>query len=193
MENLVDLFSSFKEAITFLGRSSYVTLSLIHLTISELKSDFLTYIASTNLLLKVVDLTNSTTILDEEEESSFEELNDEIDEIIDPITHCRIKISQPMVTEGVINRIKSIISQALNKYQNILSDIGLKAIYLDPRFKNLAFVIQEEKIRIEEIFHDELKELSLIISPLPDIDISNNNNKRDFNDKYNQFYNLYIN
>jgi len=116
MENLVDLFSSFKEAITFLGRSSYVTLSLIHLTISELKSDFLTYIASTNLLLKVVDLTNSTTILDEEEESSFEELNDEIDEIIDPITHCRIKISQPMVTEGVINRIKSIISQALNKY-----------------------------------------------------------------------------
>ena len=85
MENLVDLFSLFKEAITFLKGSSYVTLSLIYLTISELKSDFLTCIASTNLPSKVVDLTNSTTILDDDEESFFEELDDEIDEIVDPI------------------------------------------------------------------------------------------------------------
>ncbi len=59
----------------------------MHPTISELKSDFLIYITSTNLPSKVVDLTNSTTILDEKKESSFEELNDEIDKIVDPIIY----------------------------------------------------------------------------------------------------------
>ena len=103
MKNLIDLLSLFEEATTFLRGSYYVTFSLIYSIISKLKSDFLTCIASTNLPSKVVDLTNFKTILDEKEESSFEELNDEIDEIVDLITYYQIKISQPMITKGVIN------------------------------------------------------------------------------------------
>ncbi|CAG8685889.1 17526_t:CDS:1, partial [Funneliformis caledonium] len=51
-----------------------------------------------------------------EEKDYFEELDKNIDEIINPIIHHRININQPISTEGIINQIKSIISQALNKY-----------------------------------------------------------------------------
>ena len=145
MEKLVDLLSLFEEATTFLGGSNYVTLSLMHPTISELKSEFLAQITSTNS--EVVDFTNSTTILDieDDEEGVFfeEEVENDIDEIIDPVTHGKIKINQPMVTNGIIDRIKNIILQALNKYWDVPSDIGLKAAYLDPRFKDLLFISQE--------------------------------------------------
>ena len=65
MEKLVDLLSLFEEATTFLGGSNYVTLSLMHPTISELKSEFLAQMTLTNS--EVVDFTNSTTILDIED------------------------------------------------------------------------------------------------------------------------------
>ena len=158
MEKLVDLLSLFEEATTFLGGSNYVTLSLMHPTISELKSEFLAQMTSTNS--EVIDFTNSTTILDIEEDDDEvffeEEVENDIDEIIDPVTHGKIKINQPMVTNGVIDRIKNIILQALNKYWDVPSDIGLKAAYLDPRFKDLLFISQEEKIRIEQILREEL-------------------------------------
>jgi hypothetical protein len=90
-----------------------------------------------------------------------------------------------MVTNGVIDRIKNIILQALNKYWDVPSDIGLKAAYLDPRFKDLLFISQEEKIRIEQILREELQ----LLFPTS-ININNNesgnreNISRNINGKY---------
>src|SRR4051812_16734885 len=104
MNGLLWKNSLFEEATTFLEGSNYVTLSLMYPTISVLKSEFLTQITSTNS--EDVDFTNSTTILDiedEEEEVCFEEeVENDIDEIIDSVTHGKIKINQPMVTNGII-------------------------------------------------------------------------------------------
>ncbi|CAI2193314.1 4593_t:CDS:2, partial [Funneliformis geosporum] len=95
-------------------------------------------------VLEVVDFTNEVTILDDDEE--FEQLeNNDNDEVIDPTTKQRIKISQPMPTNGKIEQIKDIISQALNKYWSIQSDIALKAAFLDPRFKHLSFARDEKE------------------------------------------------
>src|SRR2546423_10146327 len=186
MEKLVDLLSLFEEATTFLRGSNYVTLSLMHPTISELKSEFLTQITSINS--EDVDFTNSTTILDieDEEEVCFEEeVENDIDEIIDPVTHGKIKINQPMVTNGIIDRIKNIILQALNKYWDVPSDIGFKAAYLDPRFKDLLFTSQEEKIRIEQILREELQLLFPTIININNNESGNRENiSRNINGKY---------
>jgi hypothetical protein len=173
MENLVDLLSILEEATTILGGSNYVTLSLMYPTISELKNHF----SSNNNNTENIDLTNNTTIFDneEEEEDYFEESDNNTDEIVNPITHHRININQPMSTEGIINQVKSIISQALDKYWDVPSEIGLKAAYLDPRFKNLLFTTREEKLKIEEILHNELQEM-IELSSLTTLPVSPNEN-----------------
>ena len=110
MESLVNLLALFEEATTFLSGSNYITLSLIYPMIFELKKAF-----DNQSSLEVVDFTNEVIILDNNEESEQLEDNDN-DEVIDPTTKCHIKISQPMPTNGKIEQIKDIISQALNKY-----------------------------------------------------------------------------
>ena len=83
-----------------------------------------------------------------------------------------------MSINGKIEIIKDIISQALNKYWSVQSDIALKATFLDPRFKHLLFA-QNEKNRIIQLLRDELQELSSYdltsddLQPLPPIDDEN--------------------
>ena len=60
-----------------------------------------------------------------------------------------------MPTNGKIEMIKNIISQALDKYWSIQMDITLKAAFLDPRFKHLSFA-QDEKDRIIQSLRNEL-------------------------------------
>jgi len=125
MESLVNLLALFEEATTFLSGSNYITLSLIYPMIFELKKVF-----DNQSSLEVVDFTNEVTILDDDEESEQLEDNDN-DKVIDPTTKHYIKISQLMPTNRKIEQIKDIISQALNKYWSIQSDIALKATFLD--------------------------------------------------------------
>ena len=170
MEELVSLLTLFEEATTFLSGSNYATLSLMYPAIFELKKLF------NNQSLEVVDLTNEITILDEEESDASEDYDN--DEVINPITKSRVKISQPMSTNEKIEIIKDIISQALNKYWSVQSDIALKATFLDPRFKHLLFA-QNEKNQIIQLLRDELQELSSYdltsddLQPLPLIDDGN--------------------
>ncbi|CAG8599404.1 6883_t:CDS:1, partial [Ambispora gerdemannii] len=139
MEHLVNLLGLFEEATTFLSGSIYATLSLMHSIISELQKVFED--ETLLVLLKAVDFAIDMIILDNEDEQEFVEQqeNDE-EEVINPITQNHVQISQPMITESVIESIKSIIVQALHQYWRILSDITLKVAFLDSRFKDLAFV-----------------------------------------------------
>ncbi|CAI2193956.1 12256_t:CDS:2 [Funneliformis geosporum] len=174
MESLVNLLALFEEATTFLSGSNYATLSLMCPTIFELKKVF-----NNQSSLEVVDFTNEVTILDDDEE--FEQLeNNDNDEVIDPTTKQRIKISQPMPTNGKIEQIKDIISQALNKYWSIQSDIALKAAFLDPRFKHLSFA-RDEKERVIQLLKDELQENRLNDLSLDDLQPSPFDDSRNIN------------
>ncbi|CAG8598323.1 8259_t:CDS:2 [Funneliformis caledonium] len=134
-------------------------------------------IACKNLLSnsKLCTVTYAALGSTKEEEDYFEESDNNIDEIVNPITHYQININQPMSTEGIINQVKSIISQALNKYWDVPSEISLKASYLDSRFKNLLFTTREEKLKIEEILHNELQEM-IESSSLITLSVSPNEN-----------------
>jgi hypothetical protein len=65
--------------------------------------------------------------------------------------------------EDVIEKIKEIILQALNKYWDIPSDIALKAAFLDPQFKDLTFA-RSEKDQIIRLIQDELNQIGNLLS-----------------------------
>ncbi|CAG8680546.1 2013_t:CDS:2, partial [Ambispora gerdemannii] len=85
MKHLINLLGLFKEVITFLSDSIYVTLSLMHPIISELQKVFED--ETLLVLSKAVDFAIDTIILDNEDEQEFVEQqeNDE-EEVINPIT-----------------------------------------------------------------------------------------------------------
>ncbi len=175
MKSLVNLLGLFEEATTFLGNSTYATLSLIYPTISELQVIFE---AKDLFTLEVVDFTADTTILDNEddEQEFFKQPENEKEEVIDPVTRKHVKINQPMNTKDIIKKIKYIILQALHQYWKVSSDVALKAAFLDPRFKDLAFT-RNEKNQIIQLIQDELNLVTNITDPLskpsPDDEIIN--------------------
>lgn len=178
MESLVTLLSPFEEATTLLGGSNYTTLSLMHPVISDLKAKFKDQALSASSFTEpiVIDLTKPITILDDEDnEELIEFLSENDDEIIHPTTKTKIKINLPMPTEGILDQIKIIISQAFDKYWNELSDLGLIASLLDPRVKGLSFVTPLERIKAKDLIKDELQKLKSkennSDSPTPIIDI----------------------
>ncbi|CAB4381092.1 unnamed protein product [Rhizophagus irregularis] len=65
--------------------------------------------------------------------------------------------------EDIIEKVKEIILQVLHKYWNILSDIALKAAFLDPRFKDLTFA-RNKKDRIIRLIQDELNQVGNLLS-----------------------------
>jgi len=70
-----------------------------------------------------------------------------------------------MNTKDVIKKIKYIILQALHQYWKVLSDVALKAAFLDSRFKDLAFA-RNEKNQIIQLIQDELNLIINITDPL---------------------------
>src|SRR6266540_2840759 len=159
MESLITLLSLFEEATTLLGGSNYTTLSLMHPVISDLKAKFKDQALSASSFTEpiVIDLTKPITILDDEDnEELIEFLSENDDEIIHPTTKTKIKINLPMPTEGILDQIKIIISQAFDKYWNEPSDLDLITSLLDPHVKGLSFVTPSERIKAKENNSDSL-------------------------------------
>ena len=91
MEELVDLLGLFEEATTFLSGSIYATLSLMHPTISTIKSIFEDDLITNAEGDETDDFSNTITILDndddEEDEQEFlEQPEDDDDYVLDPTT-----------------------------------------------------------------------------------------------------------
>ncbi len=103
IKKLVSSLALFEKVTTLLSDNNYATLSLIYLTIFELKKLF-----NNQSLVEVVDFTNKVTILDEEKSDALENYNN--DKVTNPITKSWIKISQLMLTNRKIKIIKDIIS-----------------------------------------------------------------------------------
>ncbi|CAG8709350.1 22109_t:CDS:2 [Rhizophagus irregularis] len=168
MEELVDLLGLFEEATTFLSGSTYATLSLMHPTISTIKSIFEDDLITNAEGDETDDFSNTITILDndddEEDEQEFlEQPEDDDDYVLDPTTRTRVRINQAVNMEDIIEKVKEIILQALHKYWNIPSDIALKAAFLDPRFKDLTFA-RNKKDRIIRLIQDELNQVGNLLS-----------------------------
>ncbi|CAG8488580.1 1918_t:CDS:2 [Scutellospora calospora] len=94
----------------------------------------------------------------EDEEAQPIDFDDE--EVISNITKKKILIKAPLDTTGILEEVKQNIYEALIYYWNDPSDLGLAAVLLDPRYKDLDFLEDDsEKQLIIQKLRDEFSEL----------------------------------
>ncbi|EXX74628.1 hypothetical protein RirG_049360 [Rhizophagus irregularis DAOM 197198w] len=152
LDKLIDLLSPFEGATRYFSGGTYVMLSKMMLTIKEFTFDLAT--DSENLPSNDADYLNEDTI--------FEEGDVEIDneEIISNITKKKISIKNPLKTEGILEKVKNNVYNALLYYWDTPNDTGLMATLLDPRYKELGLELEDKKIEIIQKLRDEFNELN---------------------------------
>ncbi|PKY36187.1 hypothetical protein RhiirB3_458263 [Rhizophagus irregularis] len=152
LDKLIDLLSPFEGATRYFSGGTYVTLSKMMLTIKEFTFDLAT--DSENLPSNDADYLNEDTI--------FEEGDVEIDneEIISNITKKKISIKDQLKTEGILEKVKNNVYNALLYYWDTPNDTGLMATLLDPHYKELDLELEDKKIEIIQKLRDEFNELN---------------------------------
>src|SRR5436309_13573375 len=81
------------------------------------------------------------------------------EEIVSNITKRKISIKNPLNTEGIFEKVKKNIYNALIYYWDISCDTGLMASLLDPRYKELEFLLEDKKEKIIQKLCDEFNEM----------------------------------
>ncbi|CAG8467883.1 23415_t:CDS:2, partial [Cetraspora pellucida] len=161
LDELNDILSGFEEITTLLSGNTYITISLIYPAISALVKTLKASLQQFYIESVLTDI-NELTILD-----AIEEVIDDIKDFVeirevDPelgIIHKKIDISIPMVTNGMLEKFKKVLYDSMHKYWQSVTNIGMLACLLDPRFKKLHFtnisVIQRTNEHLKQLYEIE--------------------------------------
>jgi hypothetical protein len=109
---------------------------------------------SENLPSNNVDYLNEDTIFEEDD------IEIDNDEIISNITKKKISIKDPLKTEGIFEKVKNNIYNALLYYWDAPNDTGLMATLLDSYYKELGLELEDKKIEIIQKLRNEFNELN---------------------------------
>src|SRR6266540_6742382 len=117
-----------------------------------------------------INYLNENTIFEED----IGDIENDNEEIISNITKKKISIKNLLNTEGIFEKVKKNIYNALLYYWNTPHDARLMASLLDPRYKELDFLLEDEKERIIQKLRNEFNESNnLLTPPSPAIELSN--------------------
>ena len=89
-----------------------------------------------------IDLSNLTTVFDDDIGIEDPDDNDEID---DYPKRRKILINTPQDCKDLIEKVKSALYIVMNEYWNIPQSEGMIATFLDPRCKSLSFANELQK------------------------------------------------
>ncbi|CAG8755238.1 19006_t:CDS:2, partial [Racocetra persica] len=139
IDELNDILCGFEEVTTLLYRNSYVTISLMYPAIS--------------VLVKTLKSSLQQSYI----ETDFIEIK-EIDSTSE-IIHKKIDISVLIITIEMLEKVKKIFYDSMYKYWQSVTDVGMLACLLDPRFKKLRFanpnVIQKTNDHLKKLYESE--------------------------------------
>ncbi|CAB5181548.1 unnamed protein product [Rhizophagus irregularis] len=127
LTDLKEILSLFAEATTELGGSKYVTNSL-----------------HVRMLIEII---NTLTTNPSENYTNNDEQEDAFED------EGNFNISEPVLTFGLLDEVKSKLYANLKKYYPTLTTETLIPSILDPRFKSLDFAPDEQKIKTEQYLH----------------------------------------
>ena len=102
-----------------------------------------------------IDYLNDNTIF----EGDTRDIENDNEEIVSNITKRKISIKNPLNTKGIFEKVKKNIYNALIYYWDIPCDAGLMASLLDPRYKELEFLLEDKKEKIIQKLCDEFNEM----------------------------------
>ncbi|CAG8701924.1 13197_t:CDS:2 [Ambispora leptoticha] len=168
LDELNDILCGFEEITTLLSGNTYVTISLMYPAISTLVKTLKILLQQSYIESASTDM-GELTILD-----SVEEIIDDTKDIVEikevdaslGIIHKTINISVPMITIGMLEKVKKVLYDSMYHYWNSVTDVGMLACLLDPRFKKLRFANTNVVIQTKEHLKS-LYELECEIHPTP--------------------------
>jgi hypothetical protein len=159
IKQLIKVLEPFASGTELLEGSKYATISFMNDAITNIKNG----VFSTNDEFGDIDLTNPTTVFDDDVGIEDPDDDDEIDEYP---RRRKIRINSSQVCDNLIGRVKSALYAAINHYWNAPQDEGMIATFLDPRCKSLNFATEEQKSRtkalLREIYNKKRDDLGLI-------------------------------
>ena len=145
LDELCNILAPFEKATRDFSGNTYVTLSQMFPIITNL----------TNSLKPPDDLSNSDGEFEESDDNKTITSDSE-----ESLTDQQIEVNYNDISE-VLKNVKKNIYMGLNHYWAMPDDFGIMAALLDPRYKNLNFITDEEtKVRIHsnlQVEYDQLK------------------------------------
>jgi zinc finger BED domain-containing protein 1 (E3 SUMO-protein ligase ZBED1) len=153
VDELITLLMPFEQATCEFSGGSYVTLSKMMPTIKELIFNLGDFYE-----ISLLDETTTSEFNDLYETNSIPDIDDE--EVLSNYSRKKISIKYPINTINLLNKIKEKIYNSLIYYWNGPNDLGLLATLLDPRYKNLDCIDDEnEKQQLIQQLYIEYNEL----------------------------------
>ena len=139
LDKLVDVLLPFEEVTKEFSGGSYVTLSRMMPNINELIFNLAPSDNTDTDDVNDINYLNDNTIF----EGDTGDIENDNEEIISNITKRKISIKNPLNTEGIFEKVKKNIYNALIYYWDTPHDAGLMASLLDPRYKELDFLLDD--------------------------------------------------
>ncbi|CAG8788841.1 36013_t:CDS:1 [Gigaspora margarita] len=109
---------------------------------------------------KELDLTNMSTIFDEEEEEDIIDVDEEL-EIIIMANGGKFKLSQPQNMDNLVEKVKESLYKALDYYWDALLDCSLIAMLLDPHCKSMKKLDSWERDKAIDLLQEKYDLLSI--------------------------------
>src|SRR5688572_24367189 len=145
IKQLIRILEPFASGTELLEGSKYATISFMYDVITEITNGI---ISSSEITPEEIDLTNPTTIFDNDIGIEDPDNDDEID---NHPKRRKILINIPQDCDGLIEKVKSALYIAMKHYWNVPQDEGLIATFLDPRCKSLSFASESQIIRTKTL------------------------------------------
>ena len=94
------------------------------------------------------------------DETAFDEIIDEEEQLLQPLefmaTPRRLKLKNPINTQGMLNKIKSALYISINHYwKDLTKPDALLPSLLDPRMKDLSFVLTEKCDNTKDLLREK--------------------------------------
>ena len=159
IKQLIKVLEPFASGTELLEGSKYATISFMYDAITEIKKGvYSTY----DIESEDIDLTNYTTVFDDD--VGIEDPDDD-DEIDDHPKRRKILINTPQDCKDLIEKVKFALYMAINHYWSVPQDEGMIATLLDPRCKFLNFADELQKSQtkalLREIYNEKKQELGI--------------------------------
>lgn len=140
IKQLIEVLEPFASGTELLEGSKYATISFMYNAITEIKEGVY---STHNTEPEDIDLTNLTTVFDDDVGIKDPDDDDEID---DHPKRRKILINTPQDCKDLIKKVKLALYTAMNHYWDVPQDEGMIATLLDPRCKSLNFADKSQKI-----------------------------------------------
>lgn len=186
IEDLLPILQPFADATDYLGGNKYCTYTTMVPTLINIFKNLKPLTSTGERKAAEINLKNPENAFDDQIS-----IEDDDEEQPNPTATRKLKIKEPSVTQGLIDKIKLILYAAIKHYWNdLFTPKALLPSLFDPRIKQLSFVTVSQRFETEELLMDLYKQEKLLSFSSSSASSSTQVHLKEKKKKKSQKYNL---